>query len=50
MNGEKMNPYRILVGNPKGKRLNRKTKRRWVDNINIQMELTRDRMRWYGLD
>jgi hypothetical protein len=29
--GEKRNAYRILVGNPEGKR----PRRRWVDNIKI---------------
>jgi hypothetical protein len=48
MNWEKINAYRILVGNPEVKVLNRKTNCRWVDNI--KMELTRDKMVWYGLD
>jgi hypothetical protein len=31
MNGAKRNAYRILVGNPEGKR------RRWVDNIKMDL-------------
>jgi hypothetical protein len=30
--GEKRNAYRILVGNPEGKRPLGRTRRRWVDN------------------
>jgi hypothetical protein len=48
-NGEKrVNAYRILVGKPEGGRPLGKPRRRWVDNIN--MNLKRDRMGWYGLD
>jgi hypothetical protein len=45
---EKMNPYRILVGKPEGKRPLGRTRRTWMDNIEI--DLKRDRMGWYGLD
>jgi hypothetical protein len=45
--GEKRNPYRILVGNPVGKRPLGRSRRRWVDNIKRNL---RDRMGWYGLD
>jgi hypothetical protein len=31
--GEKMNAYRLLVGNPEGKRPLGRPRRRWVDNI-----------------
>jgi hypothetical protein len=31
--GEKRKAYRLLVGKPKGKRLLRRPRRRWVDNI-----------------
>jgi hypothetical protein len=34
-NGEKRNAYRILVGNPVGKRPLGRPRRRWVDNIKI---------------
>jgi hypothetical protein len=47
-NGEKRNPYRILVGKPEGNRPLGRPRRRWVDNIT--MDLTRDRMGCYGLD
>jgi hypothetical protein len=40
--GEKRNVYRILVGKPEGKRPLGKPRRRWVDNIKI--DLKRDRM------
>jgi hypothetical protein len=45
--GEKKNAYRILVGNPEGKRPLGRPRRRWVDNIKMNL---RDRMGWYGLD
>jgi hypothetical protein len=37
----------ILVGNPEGKRPLGRPRRRWVDNIKIDL---RDRMGWWGLD
>jgi hypothetical protein len=46
--GEKRNAYRILVGKPEGKRPLGRRRRRWVDNIKI--DLNRDRMGWCGLD
>jgi hypothetical protein len=46
--GENRNAYRILVGMPEGKRPLGRTRRRWMDNI--KMDLKRDRMGWYGLD
>jgi hypothetical protein len=33
--GEKRNAYRILVGNPEGKRPLGRPRRRWVDNIKM---------------
>jgi hypothetical protein len=33
--GEKRNAYRILMGNPAGKRPLGRTRRRWVDNIKM---------------
>jgi hypothetical protein len=36
-NGEKMNAYRILVENPEGKRPIGRPKRRWVDNIEMDL-------------
>jgi hypothetical protein len=29
--------YRLLVGNPEGKRALRRTRRRWVDNIKMDL-------------
>jgi hypothetical protein len=47
MNGEKRNAYRILVGKPEGKRPLRRPRRRWVDNIKMDLG---GGMGWYGLD
>jgi hypothetical protein len=38
--------YRILVGKPEGKRPLGRPRRRWVDNIKIDLR----KMGWYGLD
>jgi hypothetical protein len=46
--GEKGNAYRILVGRPEVERLLGGPRRRWVDDIKI--DLKRHRMGWYGLD
>jgi hypothetical protein len=35
--GEKMNAYRILVGKPEGKRPLRSPRRRWVNNIKMDL-------------
>jgi hypothetical protein len=35
--GEKRNAYRIFVGKPEGKRPLGRTRRRWVDNIKIDL-------------
>jgi hypothetical protein len=35
--GEKMNAYSILVGKPEGKRPLGKPRRRWVDNIKMDL-------------
>jgi hypothetical protein len=35
--GEKRNAYRILVGKPEGKRPLRRPRRRWVDNIKMDL-------------
>jgi hypothetical protein len=45
--GEKRIAYRILVGKPEGKRLLERPRRRWVDNI--KMDLRYDGMVWIGL-
>jgi hypothetical protein len=35
--GEKRNAYRLLVGKPEGKRPLRRQRRRWVDNIKMDL-------------
>jgi hypothetical protein len=56
-NGEKMNVYRILVGKPGGKRPLGRPKRRWEDNIKMDLreigmdwiDLAQDRDQWRAL-
>jgi hypothetical protein len=38
---EKRNVYRILVGKPEGKRSLGRLRRRWVDNIKIDLKETK---------
>jgi hypothetical protein len=45
--GEKMNAYKILVGNPEGKTPLGRPRRRCVNNIKMGL---RDRIGWDGLD
>jgi hypothetical protein len=58
--GETRNVYRLLVGKPEGKRPLGRTRRRWVDNIKMDLleigvsvvdwiGLTQDRYRWRAL-
>jgi hypothetical protein len=58
--GEKRNVYRILVGNPEGKRPLGRPRRRWVDNIKMDLreigwdgedwiDLAQDRDQWRAL-
>jgi hypothetical protein len=58
--GEKRNTYRLLVGKPEGKRQLGRLRRRWVDNIRIDLgevgwgdvdwiDLAKDRNRWRAL-
>jgi hypothetical protein len=58
--GEKRNVYRLLVGNPEGKRPLGRLRRRWIDNIKRDLleiglnvvdwnGLTKDRYRWRAL-
>jgi hypothetical protein len=58
--GEKRNVYKLLVGKPEGKRPLRRPRRRWIDNIKIDLSeiglsvvdwigLTQDRHRWRAL-
>jgi hypothetical protein len=47
---EKRNAYRILVGNPEGKRPLGRPRRRWVDNIKMNLtEIRWDVMDWIDL-
>jgi hypothetical protein len=48
--GEKRNAYRLLGGNPEGKRPLRRPRRRWVDNIKMDLrEIGWDGMDWIDL-
>jgi hypothetical protein len=58
--GEKRNVYRLLVGKPEGKRQLEKPRRRWRDNIKMDLleiglnvvdwiGLSQDRHRWRAL-
>jgi hypothetical protein len=44
--GEKRNAYRILVGMPEGKRPLGRRRRKWVDNIKMDLR----EIRWDGMD
>jgi CRISPR/Cas system-associated exonuclease Cas4 (RecB family) len=44
--GEKRNAYRILVGTPEGKRPLERPRRRWVDNIKMNLR----KIGWDGVD
>jgi hypothetical protein len=49
--GEKRNAYRILVGNPEGKRPLGRQRCRWVDNIKMDLrDIGWDGMDWIDLD
>jgi hypothetical protein len=45
-NWDKRNAYRILVGKPEGKRPLGRPRRRWVDNIKIDLR----EIDWGGMD
>jgi hypothetical protein len=48
--GEKRNAYRILVGKPEGRRPLVRPRRRWVDNIKIDLrEIGWDVVDWVNL-
>jgi hypothetical protein len=48
--GAKRNAYRILVGKPDGKRPLGRSRRRWVDNIKMDLgEIGWDGMDWIDL-
>jgi hypothetical protein len=44
--GEKRNAYRILVGKPEGRRQLGRPRRRWVDNIKMDLR----EIGWNGID
>jgi hypothetical protein len=59
-NGEKRNAYRLLAGKPEGKRPLGRPRRRWVDNIKMDLSkigwgsvdwiaLAQDRDKWRAL-
>jgi hypothetical protein len=55
-NGEKRNAYRILVGNPEGKRPLGRSRHMWVDNIRAigwdgmdWIDLAQNRDQWRAL-
>jgi hypothetical protein len=45
-NGEKRNAYRILVGKPERRKLLGRPRRRWVDNIKINLR----EVGWAGME
>jgi hypothetical protein len=48
--GETRNAYRILVGKPEGKRLLGRPRRRWADNIKMDLgDIGWDGMDWINL-
>jgi hypothetical protein len=58
--GDNRNAYRLLVGKPEGKRPLGKSRRRWVDNVEMDLretgwvgmdwiDLAQDRNRWRAL-
>jgi hypothetical protein len=48
--GEKRIAYRLLVGKPEGKRMQRRPRRRWVENIRIDLrEVGWGDVDWIGL-
>jgi hypothetical protein len=47
--GEKRNAYRLLVGKPEGKRPLGRLRRRWVDNIRMDLGEVGWGVMWTGL-
>jgi hypothetical protein len=48
--GEKRNSYRLFVGKPEGKKTLGRPRRRWVDNINMDLgEIAWGDINWIGL-
>jgi hypothetical protein len=49
--GKKRKAHRLLVGNPEGKRPVGRPRRRWVDNIKMDLvQIGLDALDWIGLD
>jgi hypothetical protein len=49
--GEKRNVYRLLVGKPEGKRPLGRSRRRWMENIKMDLlEIGLSVVDWIGLD
>jgi hypothetical protein len=49
--GEKRNTYRLLVGKPEGKKPPGRPKRRWLDNMRVDLgEIGWGGVDWIGLD
>jgi hypothetical protein len=49
-NGDKWNAYRLLVGKPEGERPLGKPRRRWVDNVRMDLgEVEWGDVDWIGL-
>jgi hypothetical protein len=49
-NGEKRCAYRLLVGNPEGKRPLGRPRRRWIDNVRLDLgEIGWGGMDWIGV-
>jgi hypothetical protein len=48
--GKRRNAYRLLVGKPEGKKPLGRSRRRWVDNITMDLgEVVWDDVDWIGL-
>jgi hypothetical protein len=48
--GEERNVYRLLVGEPEGKRPLGRPRRRWIDNIKMDLlEIRLNVVSWIGL-
>jgi hypothetical protein len=47
--GGKRGVYRILVGRPEGRRLLRRLRRRWEDNVKMDLQEVRRGMDWIEL-
>jgi hypothetical protein len=48
--GEKINVYMLLVGKPEGKRPQGRPRRRWIDNIKMDLlEIGLSVVDWIGL-